>query len=53
MQVTKWMNCAERLKQQKEDDSKDDKTVVTNVTENVDATAFDENVDSKNSCKLQ
>ena len=49
------MNCAERLKRHKEDDSAVVKMVTTNVVENEDAneTANDDTSGNKNSCKLQ
>merc|ERR1712029_914285 len=51
-EITTWMNCAERLKRQKEEDSKVVKVATTSV-ENEDATSNDDTSDSKNSCKLQ
>ena len=49
------MNCAERLKRHKEDDSAVVKMATTNVVENEDATetANDDTSGNKNSCKLQ
>jgi len=52
-EITTWMNCAERLKRQKDEDSKVVKVATTSVVENEDATAIDDTSDSKNSCKLQ
>jgi len=56
-EITNWMNCAERLKRHKEDDSAVVKmaTTSTNVVENEDATetANDDTSGNKNSCKLQ
>merc|ERR1711973_223960 len=56
-EITNWMNCAERLKRHKEDDSAVVKmaTKSTNVVENENATetANDDTSGNKNSCKLQ